>query len=175
MDNNLYKIKQLHDMITANNIEIERMKNEQDTKKIEYGKLCEEFEDNFENYSEIEKMQYSLDNPNRFISRKFIRNNCRIHLRKKIHDDHVTIKIDPALLATEYDIIKCYDSFNYIINYYGYSSCAVIVLGSYNSVTVTWRENITKLMFKPESHIPTISGSMLDILYYIKNNIGVPF
>ena len=72
MDNNLYKIKQLHDMITANNIEIERMKNEQDTKKIEYGKLCEEFEDNFENYSEIEKMQYSLDNPNRFISRKFI-------------------------------------------------------------------------------------------------------
>jgi len=175
MNNNLYKIKQLHDMITANDIEIQRMKNEQGSKKMEYDELCDVFESDFENYSEIEKMHYCLDNPNRLMSRKFIRNNYRIHLRKSMDNEHVTIKIDPSLLATYYDIIKCYDSFNYIVNYYGYSSCTVKVLGSYNSVTVLWCENLTKLMLKPERHIPTISGSMLDILYYIKNNVGVAF
>ena len=91
----------------------------------------------------------------------------------KKHQTRVTIKIDPNLLTTEYDLIVCYDSLNFIIGYYGYSLYRINVMGSYNSIIFVWATtNIAKLIInKSESHKITVNGSMLDVLRCIKNDV----
>lgn len=175
--NRISEIARLNKRIVTNEIDIDRIHKEFEYNKNQYTQLCELFEENFENYSDIDKLHYSLMNPNRSMSRKYIRNNYKIHLRRKMHDTHVTIKIDPHLLSSEYDIIKCYDSFNCIINYYGYPSCEIKVMGTCNSVMIEWdTTNIAKLIInKSENHKITIKGSTLDILKHIKSNVDIPF
>lgn len=139
-----------------------------------YEEYCVEFEKDFQRYPPHIKLDYGLQNLNRIVSKVYIRENHRLHLRRKKFEDDVCIKIDIALLKNMHDCMLCYDSFNYISDYYKLTECDISVIGTFGAVKVYWNanSNVATMTRQMDDHTIKIIGSFLDIVIYIKDNVG---